>query len=117
LLPFVRHIYRLEEKRLEEAVMARLEARWRKIGSIAGAALVWSGLAGWVAGSLQQLAGQWSDFFCISIRVAVDTLPSLALGAWQISEPYVLGHLRVLEGLLQISASCWEIVLTLARVT
>ena len=96
--------------------MARLEARWRKIGSIAGAAVALTGLAGLVAGSLQQLAGQWSDFFCISIRVAVDTLPSLALGAWRISEPYVLGHLRVLEGLLQISASCWEIVLTLARV-
>ena len=96
--------------------MARLETRWRKIGSKAGAALALSGLAGLVAGSLQQLAGPWSDFFPISIRVAVDTLPSLALGAWQISEPYVLGHLRVLEGLLQISASCWEIVLTLARV-
>ena len=94
--------------------MATLQARWRKVGSIAGVGLALSGLVGLV-GSLEQLAGRWSDFFCISLRVAMDILPSISLGAWQISGPYVLGHLRVLDGLLQISASCWQIVLTVAR--
>ena len=96
--------------------MATLDARRRKVASIAGAALALSGLARLVVGSLEQLAGQWNDFFCISLRVAMDTLPSIPLGAWQISGPYVLGHLRVFEDLLQISACCWQIVLTLARV-
>lgn len=95
--------------------MATLEARWRKITSIAGAALALSGLAGLVVGSLEQLAGPWNDFFCISLRVAMDTLPSISLGAWQISGPYVLGHLRVFDSLLQISACCWQIILTVAR--
>lgn len=96
--------------------MATVEARWRKIASIAGAALALSGLAELVGVSLEQLAGQWSDLFCISLRVAMDTLPSISLEAWQISGPYVLGDLRVFEGLLKISACCWQIVLTLARV-
>jgi hypothetical protein len=100
---------------LEEAAMATLEARRRKIASIAGAALALSGLARLVVGSLEQLAGQWKDFFSISLRIAMDTLPSIPLRAWQISGPYILGHLRVFEDLLQISACGWQVVLTLAR--
>ena len=95
--------------------MATNKTRSRKTSFVAGAALALLGLAGSV-GTLDHLTGRWSEFFCIPLRVAIETLPSIFLGAWQISEPYVLGHLRVLEGLLQISASCWEIVLTLARV-
>ena len=95
--------------------MATHETRSRKVSSVAGAALALLGLAGSV-GSLDHLARRWSEFFCISLRVAMETLPSISLGAWQISEPYILGHLRVLESLLKVSASCWQIVLTVARV-
>ena len=87
----------------------------RKISFVAGAALALLGLAGSV-GTLDHLTRRWSEFFCISLRVATETLPSIFLGAWPISELYILGHLGVLEDLLQVSASCWQIVLTLARV-
>lgn len=95
---------------------ATLGARSRKIGSSRGAALALSGFAGLMVGSFEQLADRASDCFGISLRVAMDTLPAISLGAWRIAEPYLLGHLSVLEGLLQISAPCWTIVLTLAGV-
>ncbi len=95
--------------------MATNKTRSRKTSFVAGAALALLGVAGSV-GTLDHLTGRWSEFFCIPLRVAIETLPSIFLGAWQISELYILGHLGVLEGLLQVSASCWQIVLTLARV-
>ena len=95
--------------------MATHKTRSRKISSVASSALALLGLAGSV-GSLDHLARRWSELFCISLHVAMEALPSISLGAWQISEPYVLGHLRVLESLLKVSASCWQIVLTLGRV-
>ena len=95
--------------------MATDKTRSRKMSSVAGPALVLLGLAGSV-GVLDHFAGRWSEFFRIPLRVAIETLPSIFVGAWPISELYILGHLRVLEGLLQVSASCWQIVLTLARV-
>ena len=95
--------------------MAKHATRWGKIVARAGAALLLLGLTG-LGGSLDQVARRWSDFFCICLRVAMETLPSLAQGAWQISELYLLGHLRVPEGLLPITGACWQVVLTLARV-
>ena len=95
--------------------MARHAARSRTMSSIAGGALALLGLAG-LAASLDHLARRWSDFFCISLRVAIETLPSVSLGAWQMSGVYLLCHLRVLVALLQISSSCWRIVVTLAGV-
>lgn len=91
--------------------MATHKARW--VFSLAGAALVLLGLEGSVD-SLDQLTSRWSDFFCLSLRAAMETLPSISLGAWQISGLDLLGHLRVLESLLQISASCWQMGLILA---
>ena len=95
--------------------MATQETRSRTMSSVAGAALALLGLAG-PAGSLDHLARRWSDFFCISLRLAIETLPSVSLGAWQISGAYLVCHLRVLEALLQISSSCWRIVVSLAGV-
>jgi hypothetical protein len=95
--------------------MTTHRTRSRKISSVASAALALLVLTGSV-GHLDHLARPWSEFLCISLRVGIETLPSISLGAWQISEPYLLGHLRVLESLLKGSASCWQIVLTLARV-
>ena len=75
---------------------ATLGARSRKIGSSRGAALALSGFAGLMVGSFEQLADRASDCFGISLRVAMDTLPAISLGAWRIAEPYLLGHLSVL---------------------
>ena len=110
-LPYSIYI-QISEKRFMEAVMAALEARWRTMSSAAGAALALLGLAG-LLGSLDHLARRWSDFFCISLRVAIETLPSISLGAWQISLPYLLCQLRVLGALLEISECCWRIVVIL----
>ena len=111
--PFVRHIYRTE-KTIGEAVMANYKIRSRKVSSVAGAVLALWGLAGMV-GSLDPLPQRWSDFFCISLRVAMETLPAISLGTWQISERCILEHLVVLEGLFEVSLSWWHMVLTLSR--
>ncbi|HVH59831.1 MAG TPA: hypothetical protein VM709_05840, partial [Candidatus Sulfotelmatobacter sp.] len=100
------------EKRFMEAVMAAREARWGTMSSAAGAALALVGLAG-LLGSLDHLARRCSDFFCISLCIAIETLPSISLEAWQISLPYLLCQLRVLEALLEISECCWRIVVIL----
>jgi hypothetical protein len=60
--------------------MATLEARWRKIGAIAGAHLALAGLAGLIVGIFEQLADRWSDCFCISLRVAMGILPAICMG-------------------------------------
>ena len=95
--------------------MATPEAKWKNTSSVAGTTLALLALAGLV-GMLDGLARRWADFFCISLRVAMEALPAIPLAAWQISVPYLLCHWRALEGLLQISASCWQLLLTFARV-
>lgn len=95
--------------------MATPEAKWKNMRSVAGAAITLVALVE-VVGTLDGLARRWADFFCVSLRVATETLPAISLAAWRISAPYLLCHLRVLEGLLQITASCWQLLLTFARV-
>ena len=101
LRPAIRYIYAGLRETIREAAMATQETRSRTMSSVAGAALALLGLAG-PARSLD--------------RLAIETLPSVSLGAWQISGAYLVCHLRVLEALLQISSSCWRIVVSLAGV-
>ena len=95
--------------------MATSEAKSKKMSSAAGATLRLVALAG-LLGPLDELARRWTDLFCISLRVATETLPAISVAAWQISVPYLLGHLRLAEGILQITVSCWQLFVTLARV-
>ena len=95
--------------------MATPEAKWKKTSSVAGATLALVALAGSV-GTLDGLAGRSADFLSISLRVAREALPAIPLAAWQILVPYLLRHWRVLEGLLQISAFCWQLLLVFAQV-
>jgi len=64
--------------------MTTHRTRSRKISSVASAALTLLVLTGSV-GHLDHLARPWSEFLCISLRVGIETLPSICLGAWQIS--------------------------------
>jgi hypothetical protein len=92
---------------------ATQKTRSQRISSVTGAALTVLGLAGSI-GSLDQAACGLSDFIGSPLAIALQTLPSIILKAWHLLEPCALGHLRLLEGLLQISASCWQFVATLA---
>ena len=87
------------------------KTKWQRISSVT--ALTVLGLTG-LAGSLDHGACQWSDFLGISLRVALEMIPSIIMTAWHLLEPCALGHLRFLEGFLQISLSCWQFVAALA---
>jgi hypothetical protein len=103
---------------MQEAVMATEKTATQKTRSqrtspVAGVALTIVGLAG-LAGSQYQAACRMSDFLGIPLKVALETVPPILLTAWHLLEPCALGHLRFLEDLLQISASCWQFVVALA---
>jgi hypothetical protein len=92
---------------------ATQKTRSQGIRSAAGAALTLLGLAALVGG-LDQSVCRLSEFLGISLRVALETIPSILLAVWHLLEPCALGHLRFLDGLLQISVSCWQFVVILA---
>jgi hypothetical protein len=102
---------------MQEAVMATektatQKTRSQRISSVAGVALTILGLAG-LAGSQYQAACRMSDFLGIPLRVALETMPSILPTLWHLLEPCALGHLKFLDGLLQISLSCWQFVVAL----
>ncbi len=95
--------------------MATQKTQSQRISSITGAALTLLGLAA-LAGSLDQAACRVSCFLGIPMRAALEALPSILLAAWHILQPCALGHLRLVEGVVQISVCCLQFVLTLAGV-
>lgn len=89
--------------------MARQEARSRRMGTVMGAALGILGLAG--STGIEQIAGGFDCVFGISLKMALETLPSILLMAWHILQTLRLDHMGLLEGLLQASVS-WHFILT-----
>ena len=83
-----------------------------KMSPARGAVLTLLGLA--TAGSLDVGTCVLTHFLGIPVKVAIKALPSILLAVWHISRPCPLVHLRFLDGLLQISVSWWQCVLTLA---
>lgn len=96
-----------------EAVMATHKTKSRKLDMVRGAAFAILGLAG-LAG-IQQITSHLVCFLGIPLEIALNALPSILLRGWHMLQPYAFGHLRLLEGLLHISAS-WRLVLTLTGV-
>jgi len=92
--------------------MAKRDAKSQKIGLMAIVASALLGFAGLV-GSLGQVRCGLGYFLGVSLSAAFDILPSLLLEAWHILQPCTPIHLRLLEGLLQVSIS-WQFVLNLA---
>ena len=95
---------------MREAVMATQDTRSRKTGTAKAAAFATLGLAG-LAG-IEKIASALVSFFCIPLRMALETLPSILLIAWHIFQPCGFSHLRLLEGLFQVSLS-WKFALIL----
>jgi hypothetical protein len=95
--------------------MAMQERRKGKIGSLAQVILTRFGVV-WLVGSLEQVTRRWDGSLGMPVRTMLEALPSIFLAAWHVWQPCALLHLGFLEGLLEISASCWLFVLTLARV-
>lgn len=84
----------------------------QKMSSATGAVLALLGLA--TAGSLDLGTCGLTHLLGIPVKVALEPLPSILLAAWPMLQPCAFGHLRLLEGVLQIFVSCWQCVLTLA---
>ena len=90
--------------------MATQKTRTQNIGSAAGAALTFLGLAS-LAGWVGQVTCPFGYLFGIPVRIVLETLPSVFHAAWQTLQLCMLG--RLLEGILQVSVSGWQLVLTL----
>jgi len=90
--------------------MAAQETKSWKTGAITVGVFAILGFAG-LAG-IEQIAGGLVCVLGITLRMALATLPSILLRALPILQPCAFGHLRLLGGLLQVSAS-WKLVLML----
>lgn len=95
--------------------MTTKKARAQKMGLITAAALAFLGLSSFI-GRIDTAACRLAASLGISPGTMAETVPSILMGAWHILRPCALGHLRLLEAVLQISASCWQFVLTLTLV-
>jgi hypothetical protein len=57
-----------------------------------------------------------SAFFGIPVKTALEALPSFLLAAWHFLGPCLCAHIRLLDGLLQVSLSCGQLALAFAGV-
>lgn len=113
ILPFaIRHIYEIG-KIEAEAVMATQKRGSHGINTGIGGAFMLLWLAGLVAG-LNYCECPFSAFFRIPMSTVFEALPSVILAAWQVFGPCLLTHIRLLDGLLQVSLSCGQLALALA---
>ena len=97
---------------IQEAVMATQKAR---ILSMLGGALTVLGLAS-LSGALNHAACLLSAFFGFPVKTLLEVLPSVILAAWHVLEPCLFAHIRLLDGLLQVSLSCGQLLLAFAGV-
>jgi len=103
-------MYTESTKVMGEGIMAMQETKSRITGAGRGAAFAILGLAGLVG--MEQITTGLVCVFSISLKMTLETLPSILLAAWHILQSCAFGHLRLLEGLLQVSV-LWQF-LTLA---
>ena len=88
--------------------MATQRTRTQKISSGTRVGLSLLGLA--VVHSL------WIDLFGMPVKAAMEAVPEILLVACHALQPCALVHQKFFEGVVQISLSCWQFVLTLAGV-
>jgi hypothetical protein len=93
--------------------MAAQKTRSQRISALSRAFLALLGFVGF-AGWLDQAACQLANLSGVPVRIALGALPPIVLPAWHLLLPYVPGCQRLLEGLLQISVSCGQFILTVA---
>jgi hypothetical protein len=97
-------------KAMQEAVVATHKTKSRKIVTKRAASFAVLGLTG-LAG-MEQVVSAFGCLFGAPLNMALETLPSILMAAWHMLQPCALGHLGLLERLLQIPLS-WQVVLTL----
>ena len=88
--------------------MATQRTRTQKISSVTRVVLSLLGLA-----TVHSLL---IDLFGMPVKAVMEALPSILVVACHMLQPCALVHLKFSEGVLQISLSCWQFVLTLAGV-
>lgn len=92
--------------------MTRQHNTSENIKSIAGGILVGLGLH-ILAGNLAGDAAQLSHLLGVPAREALGVLPSVALAASHAARAYALDQQRCLDGLLQMVASFWPLLLVI----
>jgi len=95
--------------------MATKRTKSQNTSSAAGAVLTLLGLAG-LAGWVDQAACPLRYPFGIPARIVLEALSPFFQSVWHELQPCLFGHVSVLECLLQVSVSSWQLVLTLAGV-
>ena len=80
-----------------------------------GGAFMLLGLASLFAG-LNRCECLLSAFFRIPLNTVLETLPSVILAAWHVLGPCAFAHIRLLDGLLEVSLSCGQLALALGGV-
>lgn len=50
-----------------------------------------------------------SAFFQIPLNTVLEALPSVISAAWHLLGPCLFAHIRLLDGLLQVSLSCGQV--------
>ena len=96
---------------MQGEVMGTRKKTTQKMNST-GAVLALLGLAS--AGSLDLSTGGLPHLLGIPLKVAIEALPAIVLAAWHMLPPCAFGRPWLLEGIVQISACCWQCVLALA---
>lgn len=91
--------------------MAAQERKLWKTGAITVAVFAILELTGLIG--MQQIASRLGCLLGIPLEIVLETLPSILLRVFHIFQPCAFGHLGLLEGLLQVSAS-WKLVLILS---
>lgn len=108
-LPYSTYTQKL--KLMWEAVMATQKTRSQATRFGIGGALAALGLSSLIGGMGHE-ACVWSAFFEIPLRSALGALASVILAAGHLLVPYLFGHARLLESLLQVTVCGGKLFLT-----
>ena len=94
--------------------MATQETRWQKISFSSRAVVALLGFAGLIG--LSQATCPLGDILAALTRVFVSALLSVIPALWNAFQPCVSSPSNLLNGVLPIYASCWQLVLAFTGV-
>lgn len=94
--------------------MATGRGRSQRINLVIGGTFMLLGLC--LLAGLNYCEYPLSAFFGIPVKTVLEALPSFILAAWHLLGPCLCAHVRLLDGLLQVSLSCGQLALAFAGV-
>jgi hypothetical protein len=112
-LPLVRRTGRAKGKLVREANMARQQATFQSLKSIAAAVLAGLGLV-ILFGMVGESTAQVTNILGFVAKEAMGLLPYVFPVAWRALESYAFEHQGFSPCLLQMLVSCWSLVHGLA---